>query len=264
LHPALARRLLRARPEEKIPVLIQLEGASPGEAAAAEAGADRPAAERRARLVARLRARAEAAGAPLLQRLREAEGAGEAEGVHLLWLPNQIAARISPRMLLALAREPSVRQIREDRFRRWITAAPLRETLDPLSTPWNLDMVRAPEAWAAFAITGTGVVVANIDTGVDWLYPALQRAYRGYDARGFHRHAGNWFDATGAGALYPVDANGHGTHTMGLMVGEDRRRPRCPLDRRAGFRRPGLRLRLVDPRRLPVDPGAGGGSGSGP
>jgi len=220
LHPALARRLLRARPEEKIPVLIQLEGASPGEAAAAEASADRPAVERRARLVARLRARAEAAGAPLLRRLREAEGAGEVEGVRLLWLPNQIAARISPRMLLALAREPGVRQIREDRFRRWIVTAPLRETPDPLSTPWNLDMVRAPEAWAAFAITGTGVVVANIDTGVDWLHPALQRAYRGYDARGFHRHAGNWFDATGAGALYPVDANGHGTHTMGLMVGE--------------------------------------------
>lgn len=81
-------------------------------------------------------------------------------------------------------------------------------------------MIHAPEAWAAFGITGTGVVVANIDIRMDWLHPALQRAYRGYDPRGFHRHAGNWFDATGMGAVYPVDGNGHGTRPMGLMVGE--------------------------------------------
>ncbi|MBO9360659.1 MAG: hypothetical protein J7452_00480 [Thermoflexus sp.] len=66
----------------------------------------------------------------------------------MLWLPNQIAARLSPRMLLALAREPGVRQIRVERFQRWITTAPLQGTSDPLSTPWNLRMVRAPEAWA--------------------------------------------------------------------------------------------------------------------
>ncbi len=179
-----------------------------------------PSPERRARLVARLRARAEAAQAALLQRLQEAERVGEAEAIRPLWLPNRIAARITPRRLLTLSRAPGVRWIEEDRFRQWIAALPPKSPEDPLSAPWNLAMIHAPEAWAAFAITGTGVVVANIDTGVDWLHPALQRAYRGYDPRGFHRHTGNWYDATGTGAAYPVDSNGHGTHTMGLMVGE--------------------------------------------
>lgn len=220
LHPALAKRLLGARPDERIPVLIRMEGSSPPEVVAAEIAEGRPLPERRPRLVARLRARAEAAQGALLRRLREAEQAGEAEAVRPLWLSNQIAVRLSPHLILTLSREPGVRLIREDRYRRWIQAVLARRPEDPLDGPWNLTMIRAPEAWAAFAITGTGVVVANIDTGVDGLHPALQRAYRGYDPRGLHRHAGNWFDATGAGALYPVDSNGHGTHTMGLMVGE--------------------------------------------
>lgn len=220
IHPALAKRLLQARPDERIPVLIQMEGPSPREMAAQELEEGRPSLERRARLVARLRARAEAAQAALLQRLQEGERVGEVEAIRPLWLSNQIAARITRNRLLALSREPGVRQIREDRFQRWIHSPPSGRLEDPLSTPWNLAMIHAPEAWAAFGITGTGVVVANIDTGVDWLHPALHRAYRGYDPRGFHRHAGNWYDATGAGAVYPVDSNGHGTHTMGLMVGE--------------------------------------------
>ncbi len=220
LHPALAKRLLQARPDERIPVLIQMEGSSLQQIATLETAERRPFPERRARLVAHLKARAEASQAPLLQRLREAERTGETTSLRSLWLSNQIAARITPRWLLALSREPGIRQIREDRFQRWITARPTLQREDPLAAPWNLTMIRAPEAWAAFGITGTGVVVAHIDTGVDWLHPALQRAYRGYDPRGFHRHAGNWYDATGAGAVYPVDGNGHGTHTMGLMVGE--------------------------------------------
>lgn len=221
LHPSLAKRLIRARPDERIPILIEVEGASPREIIAMEqSGEGLPSSERRARLVARLRARAEAAQASLLQRLQDAERAGEAEAIRPLWLSNRIAARVTPRQLLVLSRASGVRQIREDRFRRWIFASPRAEPADPLSAPWNLAMIHVPEAWSAFAITGTGVVVANIDTGVDWLHPALQRAYRGYDPRGLHRHAGNWYDATDAGAAYPVDSNGHGTHTMGLMVGE--------------------------------------------
>ncbi|RME71877.1 MAG: DUF11 domain-containing protein [Chloroflexi bacterium] len=73
----------------------------------------------------------------------------------------------------------------------------------------------------ALNITGTGVVVANIDSGVDWMHPALQSQYRGYTGSGkLPNHTGNWYDATSEGATYPVDANGHGTHTMGTMVGD--------------------------------------------
>jgi bacillopeptidase F len=67
-------------------------------------------------------------------------------------------------------------------------------------------------------VTGTGVVVANIDTGVDWQHPALQTSYRGYNPKGLTNHLDNWFDATGIGAQYPVDGNDTAAYD-GTMVG---------------------------------------------
>ena len=62
-------------------------------------------------------------------------------------------------------------------------------------------------------------MVATLDTGVDYQHPALQSKYRGYRGGGPPVHAGNWFDASGSGYLYPGDGNGHGTHTMGTILG---------------------------------------------
>ncbi|HHN93650.1 MAG TPA: hypothetical protein ENK17_02690, partial [Anaerolineae bacterium] len=58
-----------------------------------------------------------------------------------------------------------------------------------------------------------------MDTGVDWLHPALQANYRGYNPHGRYNHVGNWFDAVN-GSNYPIDDHGHGTHTMGTAVGQ--------------------------------------------
>ncbi len=94
----------------------------------------------------------------------------------------------------------------------------------PISSPqspveWGIGKIRADEVWAAFNITGTGVVVANMDTGVDWLHPALAGNYRGC-IKSLCQHATSWFDATDGGALYPQDGHGHGTHTMGAIAGQ--------------------------------------------
>jgi subtilisin family serine protease len=81
---------------------------------------------------------------------------------------------------------------------------------------WNITKVRAPEVWGSFT-DGTDVVVANIDTGVQWDHPALVNQYRG----GVGNHDYHWWDATGDSPSVPVDTYGHGTHTMGTMVGDD-------------------------------------------
>ncbi|MEP7198398.1 MAG: S8 family serine peptidase, partial [Chloroflexota bacterium] len=79
--------------------------------------------------------------------------------------------------------------------------------------------IGADKVWNALNIDGAGVVVANLDTGVDWQHPALLSKYRGYRNGGPAVHFGNWYDATNGGYVYPGDGIGHGTHTMGTIVG---------------------------------------------
>lgn len=87
---------------------------------------------------------------------------------------------------------------------------------------WNIDRINAPKVWSGFGVKGEGIVVANIDSGVQFDHPALQAAYRGTKADGTYSHDYNWFDpASVCATAAPCDNNGHGTHTMGTMVGAD-------------------------------------------
>ncbi|GLZ78790.1 hypothetical protein Afil01_35970 [Actinorhabdospora filicis] len=86
---------------------------------------------------------------------------------------------------------------------------------------WNLTNIKATDVWSQFGVRGEGIVVANLDSGVDYTHPAVNGAYRGKKTDGTYDHSYNWFDATGScpTAGVPCDNNGHGTHTMGTMVG---------------------------------------------
>jgi serine protease AprX len=91
---------------------------------------------------------------------------------------------------------------------------------------WNLQLIGAPQLWA-MGFNGQGVVVGGQDTGYDWLHPALKNQYRGWDGSAAD-HDYNWHDAIhsssgtcGFDSPFPCDDHGHGTHTMGIMVGDD-------------------------------------------
>lgn len=83
---------------------------------------------------------------------------------------------------------------------------------------WNITRVGAENVWA-LGINGSGAVIGDLDTGVQWDHPALINQYRGWDgATADHNY--NWYDGAG-GSLTPVDYDNHGTHTMGTIVGDD-------------------------------------------
>jgi subtilisin family serine protease len=90
----------------------------------------------------------------------------------------------------------------------------------------NLVRVHADDVWA-LGYTGRGVVVAGQDTGYDWDHPALKSKYRGWNGVSAD-HDYNWHDAIhngggdcGPDSAEPCDDHGHGTHTMGIIVGDD-------------------------------------------
>jgi subtilisin family serine protease len=84
---------------------------------------------------------------------------------------------------------------------------------------WNLKRIDAAAA-NADGLTGKGVVVGTLDTGVDVNHPALLSKYRGYDPdTGEIDNEGNWFDSTPEKSSSPVDSHGHGTHVTGTQVG---------------------------------------------
>jgi serine protease AprX len=95
-------------------------------------------------------------------------------------------------------------------------AAPASNSPDGVG--WNVSRVKAPTAWR-HGFTGQGIVVGEIDTGFQWDHPALQPHYRGWDGSTAD-HNYNWFDEI-AGSPVPVDGNGHGTATLGSIVGDD-------------------------------------------
>jgi uncharacterized repeat protein (TIGR01451 family) len=96
----------------------------------------------------------------------------------------------------------------------------------PATVEWGVERVNADDVWS-LGYTGTGIVVAGQDTGYDWDHPALINQYRGYNGV-TATHDYNWHDAIhsggsscGADSPEPCDDHGHGTHTMGTMVGDD-------------------------------------------
>jgi serine protease AprX len=98
-----------------------------------------------------------------------------------------------------------------------VTQAPAAPS--PQAIEWNIALVGAPDVWA-LGYNGQGIVVAGADTGYDWTHPAIHDQYRGWNGSG-PEHDYNWFDATPSPSLTPIDPYGHGTHTMGTMVGDD-------------------------------------------
>ncbi|MEU4265370.1 S8 family serine peptidase [Streptomyces argenteolus] len=139
------------------------------------------------------------------------------------WISNTIKATGVGRALAEkIANRSDVESIEADEPVEIPDPLPGRAETGTDAAEWNVDRVNAPRVWSEFGVKGEGVVVANIDSGVQYDHPALRAAYRGTKADGTYSHDYNWFDpASVCATAAPCDNNGHGTHTMGTMAGAD-------------------------------------------
>jgi subtilisin family serine protease len=90
----------------------------------------------------------------------------------------------------------------------------------PMAVEANISHVQADQVWDE-GVTGEGIVVANIDTGVRYTHAALNGQYRGNLGGGSYGHNHNWWDPYGDHPVSPADDHSHGSHTMGIMIGDD-------------------------------------------
>jgi len=143
------------------------------------------------------------------------------------WVANMIWVRGDEQVIEELARRPEVDHLYANpRVRLQQPEQGDREPLAPAAVEWNIDMVNAPDLWAE-GFRGQGVVVGGQDTGYEWNHPALIDQYRGWSGSTAD-HNYNWHDAIhtsddqcDSDPPEPCDDHGHGTHTMGTMVGDD-------------------------------------------
>ena len=118
-----------------------------------------------------------------------------------------------------IARRPEVDRILYSPRLRPLPEAPALEPSEPTrpeEIPWGIEAIGAPRVWDELGVTGEGVVVGQSDSGADPTHPALASTYRGRDGD----HTYDWFDPW-TGSAEPFDGNGHGTHTLGTVLGQD-------------------------------------------
>lgn len=198
----LQQKLSWMQPDEMVTVLVRLKGKAN---VAGIQAADRK--QRLSSVVVSLKSRADNDQKKIRQLLNVWQAKGLVSDVKYLWIINGIQLTASPEVIKELAAQPEVQVIQPDEV---ISTPPIFETA---STPEkNLIQISAPALWE-LGYRGQGIVVANMDTGVFLEHPDLQAQWRG--------GTNSWFDPYGEHPDSPVDNNGHGTSTMGVMVGKD-------------------------------------------
>ena len=137
--------------------------------------------------------------------------------VRQLWATNQIIVKNATKEIIALLeKSEDVSRVENDRMvplhmSRDATSETRQEYCTPDSDglQWGIAITEAMKVWSE-GIRGQGVVVSNTDTGVRYTHEALRENFR---------TEYGWLDAY-EGTTLPNDGLGHGTHTMGTMVGK--------------------------------------------
>jgi bacillopeptidase F len=198
ISPELQSILLSLGPHEEIPVIVALS-----DKADIHLIKDQDKRLRRLKIITALKSKTDITQRPLRAFLENRN----VKKIKSLWLINGMAITASASVIRVLATLPEVETIRLDE--KIQAPEPIYELA---ATPeWNLAAIRVHDPWD-LGFTGQGVVVANMDTGVDVDHPDLQSRWRG----GFN----GWYDPNEEHDT-PHDVDGHGTNTMGIIVGGD-------------------------------------------
>ena len=223
LHPTVEARLGELSPGEALSVIAFLDDGSHIQELSRDLTArDATREKRHYEIVTALQAEAAATQPAFLSRLDALRATGAVRNYTPYWIVNAVVIE---------AEESAIREIGNREDLEMVTLNFQAELIEPVTrgnaeepademmranlvTP-GVRAINADEVWYQLGITGAGRLIASCDTGVDGNHPALASRWRGTHAPASEC----WLDLIGAGASFPSDGNGHGTHVTGTMAG---------------------------------------------
>lgn len=134
------------------------------------------------------------------------------------YLENALLIDGGPLIKWWLESRPEVDRVLDNPILRPLPALPAESTgtANPPDGPtWNLTSIKANRVWDEFGVSGQGIVIGQSDSGVDGTHPEIAVQYRGRGDSNDYNWLDPWYQTS-----QPTDLNGHGTHTLGTIIGK--------------------------------------------
>lgn len=175
--------------------------------------------ERRSYFVDELKRFSKSSQSDLLQLLNEGVKSEIVKDVKSFWLFNGISCTTTREMIGTLSQRKDIAVIDIDRVVMLPDNEKATEVTEAIrGLAWHVSQVHANDVWAyngASGYDGTGVVVAIIDTGVNYNHVDLSdHMWNGGD--GYPNHGYDFYSKDND----PMDEYGHGTHCAGITAGD--------------------------------------------
>ena len=171
------------------------------------------------RVATNLRSSARSSQSPVVDAIRDS---GD-QVLNTFWINNMILARLQPETLRELTAFDRVERIIPN-FSVSTTSSPSpaapTQQAEGEST-WGIEKIGADDIHSELGVTGTGVRVAVLDTGVDASHPDIAGKLATDDPAD-PAYPGGWMEFSETGEPIPsapYDSEAHGTHVSGTVVG---------------------------------------------
>ena len=175
--------------------------------------------QRRAYVISVLKDFTELSQKGIIGELNQLQKEASVKQVTTFWIANVINCYATPSAIEELSFRADIASIDYDEYRQLIDPAEYKNAFYVEGNPqskeitWNVIKINANDVWA-LGFTGEGVIVAVLDTGVN--YNHFDLADHMWESVEYPNHGYDFVNND----MNPMDDHGHGTHCAGTVAGD--------------------------------------------